>query len=307
MVTIGLPFCNDRRTLAHAIRSVFAQTMTDWQLVLVDDGSSDGSLELAKSVRDERVRVVSDRQNRGLPSRLNQIAALADSDYLARMDADDLMHPERLACQLDRLRQKPALDLVDSGLLSIDEFDQPTGQRCCHPLNISRRRILTGHVPVHASILARTEWFRANRYDARFRRAQDLELWCRVLSRRPLAVERLPRPLYFVREAVGTTYSKVRANCGARREILRRHGRCLVGWPRTQLALATVQLKRLVHWGANLCGVHHRLVVCRNRPLSDRERQAWSAVIAQILRTRVPGLDDCQRQMMLEAGQSRAA
>src|SRR3954468_15780628 len=99
-VTIGLPFVNSGETLPNAIRSVFAQTYDDWELILCDDGSTDISLEIARSVRDARVRVLSDGKNVGLPCRLNQIAAVARGEMLARMDADDLMHPNRIAAQV---------------------------------------------------------------------------------------------------------------------------------------------------------------------------------------------------------------
>src|SRR5438045_1632919 len=93
LVSIGISFQNARATLADAVRSVLAQTCRDWELLLVDDGSSDGSLELARRIEHPRIQVISDGVNQGLASRLNQIALLARGTYLARMDADDLMHP----------------------------------------------------------------------------------------------------------------------------------------------------------------------------------------------------------------------
>ena len=76
-ITIRILFHNCEQTLADAIRSVFAQTFHNWALILVDDGSIDGSLEIARKVSDSRVCVISDGVNKGLPSRLNQIARLA--------------------------------------------------------------------------------------------------------------------------------------------------------------------------------------------------------------------------------------
>ena len=103
-VTIGIPFLNARRTLADAVRSVFAQTHGDWELLLVDDGSTDGSSDVVRQLLDPRVRLLADGVTLGLCARLNQIAAAARGAYLARMDADDLMHPERIARQLEHLR-----------------------------------------------------------------------------------------------------------------------------------------------------------------------------------------------------------
>jgi hypothetical protein len=99
-ITVGLPFWNNERTLEAAIRSVQAQTIPDWVLLVVNDGSRDDSAAIVRSFRDPRIRLVDDGEHRGLVYRLNQIAALAASPFLARMDADDLMHPQRLERQL---------------------------------------------------------------------------------------------------------------------------------------------------------------------------------------------------------------
>src|SRR5699024_7083751 len=102
MITIGIPFFTDESYLDMAIRSIINQTYQDWVLLLVDDGSSDGSLGIAKKYeeKDSRISVISDGENKKLPYRLNQIAQLTKTPYLARMDADDIMHPERIEKQL---------------------------------------------------------------------------------------------------------------------------------------------------------------------------------------------------------------
>src|SRR3990172_8588478 len=93
LLTIGISFYNAERTLGDAIRSVFAQNICEWELILIDDGSKDRSLNIAKAIVDPRVRVISDGKRMTLAPRLNQIAALAKAPLLARMDADDFMHP----------------------------------------------------------------------------------------------------------------------------------------------------------------------------------------------------------------------
>ena len=99
-ITIGIPFYNAEVYLADAIRSIFAQTYQEWELILVDDGSTDSSLEIARSVKDSRVRVIADGVNRRLPYRLNQITAEAKYDLIGRMDADDIISPVRFEKQL---------------------------------------------------------------------------------------------------------------------------------------------------------------------------------------------------------------
>src|SRR5579872_3545287 len=124
-VTIGIPFYNAEQTFADAIRSIFTQTFRDWELLLVDDGSTDGSLAIAQAVQDTRVHVYYDGHRRGLASRLNQIAELARGEYLARMDADDLMHPERLARQIEALLKHAPADLVASAIYELDDQGSP--------------------------------------------------------------------------------------------------------------------------------------------------------------------------------------
>ncbi|MCL2744938.1 MAG: glycosyltransferase family 2 protein, partial [Planctomycetaceae bacterium] len=127
-VSIGISFLNNKRTLVHAIRSVFAQTIDDWELLLVDDGSSDGSLEIAQSVKDPRVRVLHDGQRRYLAARLNQIAAEAKYELVARMDADDIMFTERLEIQR-RLFADSKINLVSSPACIINDANKIIGYR----------------------------------------------------------------------------------------------------------------------------------------------------------------------------------
>ena len=117
-ITIAIPFLNAEKYLVDAIRSVFAQTHTDWELLLIDDGSTDKSLEIAHSIKDSRVRVISDGFNKKLASRLNEITDIASHELIARMDADDLMSPDRLKIQLEILKSHPEIDLVSCGLYS---------------------------------------------------------------------------------------------------------------------------------------------------------------------------------------------
>ncbi len=95
-----------KNILEDAIKSVLAQTFQDWELILVDDGSTDRSLEIARSFVDSQIRIISDGYNRRLPYRLNQIISEAKYDIIARMDADDLMAVDRLEKQIKVLNEK---------------------------------------------------------------------------------------------------------------------------------------------------------------------------------------------------------
>jgi glycosyltransferase involved in cell wall biosynthesis len=197
-VTIGISFKNPGEFFSLALQSVFAQTYSDWELILVDDGSNDGSFEFAEGIDDPRVRVVRDGQNRGLNIRLNQMVALARGRFFFRMDADDIMHPERVARQVRVLEREGADTVVGSACYSIDKSSAIVG----HRLGVTRQ--LSGFEAIgsfyHPTVAASTEWFRQNPYAEVFPyfRAEDAELWCRTTGHTRFVV--LSERLMFYRE-----------------------------------------------------------------------------------------------------------
>ena len=223
-ITVGIPIYNAAPYLADAIRSVFAQTYQDWELILVDDGSKDASLEIAKSVSDPRVRVISDGQNRRLPYRLNQIVAEAKYDYIARMDADDLISPYRLERQLKILSENPDIDIVSTGVCSLTNDDVPVGMRLYNnkPELTLKDMLLGQSGVVHASVLARKSWFERNRYDETQQLTEDYELWVRAFLKRDFNIWLLAEPLYYYREEGNVTAAKILRAYTSQREVLRK-------------------------------------------------------------------------------------
>src|SRR5690554_2768735 len=206
MITIGIPFYNDEKYLELAIKSVIKQTCIGFNLILIDDGSSDRSLEIAKKYEslDHRIKVYSDGLNKKLAARLNEIANLAQTKYLARMDADDIMHPERIEKQLKILEQNPEIDVLGSNAYSIDDNDNIQGIRM--KIDNNEFKLLDCKSFIHPSIIAKTTWFRANPYDEKMVKAQDYELWQRTLSKSVFKV--YTEPLLFYREFGGNYYKK---------------------------------------------------------------------------------------------------
>ncbi|MEW5956402.1 MAG: glycosyltransferase family A protein [Chloroflexota bacterium] len=295
-VSIGLPFYNNEQTLADAIRSVFAQTFSDWELILIDDGSFDGSLSIAQAVDDPRVRVLSDPANKGLSFRLNQITALAQGTYIARMDADDLMHPERLAYQIHYLETHPGVDLVGTGTYTIDAACQPVGLRGVGVLEVKPQAVLNGKFMIHPTVVGRADWFRRNPYRESYRRSQDVELWCRTGQYSNFA--NLPALLYFYRE--GTVTSKREAaylhsyleSSRSIRKTLLTYGPPIVGWPRALFLILESQLKDAIYRCFTALGKQNILLQQRNKPLSEPEQTVALTVIDKIRQTPAPGLSE---------------
>lgn len=212
MVTIGIPIFNAEATLLETVQSVIAQSVTDWELILIDDGSRDRSLSIAKSINDPRVRVLSDGVNKGLPTRLNQIVDEAKYDFIMRMDADDLMHPQRLEKQLKVLQENESIDLVCTGLYSVTNQLELKGARNSlipHPLTLAD--VVNGYCQiVHASILVRKSWYLRNRYNPASKRIEDYELFVTAASRGDLRVKAMDEYLYVYREEGNVQFNKLK-------------------------------------------------------------------------------------------------
>lgn len=287
LVTIGLPFVNDSGTLASAIRSIFAQTYQDWELILVDDGSLDGSRDIALSITDPRVVVLSDGVNRGLPARLNQIASLARGKYVARMDADDLMHPERIALQVRFLESHAAADIAGTGAVLIDRAGVPFAKRPPR-FRSAPMAVLRSSQLVHSSIMGKTKWFQGHPYSDAYPRAEDHELWCRAWQS-GAAITELKECLLFYRYEFNLA-RHVGSYNGDRR-LLHDYGPRFLGRPMT-LALRMYMDTKIAFWSvASTAGIGNRIQALRHAPLSSEERVKAQQVLSDIERVKLPGYE----------------
>lgn len=292
-MTIGIPFYNAERFLADAIRSIFAQTYQDWELLLVDDGSSDKSLQIARSVDDPRVRVLSDGRNRKLPYRLNQITSEARYDIIGRMDADDIISPNRFEKQMVILRDYKEIDLVTTGVCSLTDDNIPIGVRCGSPNGgLTGRRLLLGRCAVvHAAMLGRKEWFQRNPYNDQLPRAQDHELWVRAFSNNDFRLHILGEALYYYREEGNVAKNKLLGAYRSQRYLCKEYGHLSF----SPLELSALTLKS--YFKATLVGIlaafnkTNFLLSRRNQPLDDKLLSQFNREIKVVLDTEVPGLD----------------
>lgn len=285
-VSIGIPFYNSEATLAEAIQSVFAQTFTDWELILMDDGSTDRSLRIAESVRDARVHIVSDGCNCGLPYRLNQMTQLSRGEYIARMDADDLMHPHRIAAQVAFLDAHSEVDLVDTAIFSMDTNGRLAGVRGLTPLTPTPEAALRGALLLHPTVCGRARWFRENPYDPLCIRAQDHELWCRTVAHTTFA--RICEPLHYYREGRVNLANYLRS---ARddRTIIRTYGRMFLSRWRVWRLLCASWMKGHLYRVLTPLRADRLLVALRNQRISPKAERQGLAVLQNILSTSVPG------------------
>lgn len=184
LVSVLLPVYNGERYLVSAVESVLRQTFGDFELLILDDGSTDGTARICErlAARDARVHVRR-RENRGLVPTLNELIAMARGDLLARMDADDLCLPERFARQIDFLCDHPDVVCVGSDVEMIDE----AGRLLTHlalPLSDAdiQEASLSGHTSLfHPAVMMRAHVVRqVGGYRDEFYTAEDLDLWLRL-------------------------------------------------------------------------------------------------------------------------------
>ncbi len=164
-VTVAMPIYNAGKYLRAAVMSIVGQTFTDWELLIIDDGSTDGAIDSIADIGDGRIRILSDGKNKGLAARLNEAIAMARGRYLARMDQDDISYPERLMRQVAALDAAPQIDLLGARAITIDENDDMVG---IFPCRLTHEEICAhpwmGFYLPHPTWLGRIEWFRSHRY-----------------------------------------------------------------------------------------------------------------------------------------------
>jgi hypothetical protein len=200
LVSVVLPVYNGERWLREAVASVLTQTLEGFEVVAVNDGSTDASgrilAELTAS--DPRVRSIESPSNRGLIETLNRGFGEARGRYVARLDADDVALPERLERQVAAFERDPGLGLVASAYWRLDASGKRTLRRAPAEDTAIRWRMLLGNPWCHSSMMIRRSLLEAEPgpYGSAYRHAEDFELWVRLLRRSRGATLREPLVVY---------------------------------------------------------------------------------------------------------------
>jgi len=181
-----MPVLNGGAHLRTAIESVLAQRGPSFELLVIDDGSTDGSLELAEGFGDPRIRVIRNARRAGLSAALNVGLGHASGEFVARLDADDVAHPDRLERQVDYLRRHQRVALLGSQARLIDESGTSLGlvERPCEEASI-RWYSMFDNPFIHSSVMFRRAAVVADfgGYDESLRLCEDWALWGRILER----------------------------------------------------------------------------------------------------------------------------
>ena len=181
LVTVVMSVHNGAATLGPAIRSLLWQTFTGWELLLLNDGSSDATSHIGRHFQDPRIQVIDESQQKGLAARLNQCIDRARGKYVARMDADDIAYPERFERQVRYLESHPDVDLLGHGAVLFKGRGELIGlyPRLRDHEDICRRP-WWGFPLAHPTWMGRRAWFAHHRYDETLSKGQDQDLLLRA-------------------------------------------------------------------------------------------------------------------------------
>lgn len=179
VISVAMPVYNGESYLAEAIDSILAQTFTNFELIIINDGSTDGSLDILRSYEkcDARIHLIS-RENRNLVATLNEIIDLAQGLWIARMDQDDIALPHRFERQLEWLNQTGG-DICGSGVKFFGTSDRRTLQ---HPQSNEaiNMALLFGCSFAHPTVMMKTSLVKRLRYDDVWEKCEDYDLWERA-------------------------------------------------------------------------------------------------------------------------------
>lgn len=214
-VTVLMSVYNAMAYLDQAMAGVLGQTLTDFELLVIDDGSSDGSAECLAgwAGRDNRVRVLTNQTNLGLIRSLNRGLDQARAPFIARQDADDVSLPQRLEAQMAFLAGHPAVGVVGSSVTLIDERGRTLGP---NPKPMSdpgiRAMMLVRTAFVHGTVIMRRSLIEGLglRYDRAMLHAEDYDFFSRFLLASQGANLAEPQLLYRIHgESIGSKYTDI--------------------------------------------------------------------------------------------------
>jgi glycosyltransferase involved in cell wall biosynthesis len=178
VISVILPTYNNDQYLLSALKSILNQTFSDFELIVINDGSTDNTAKILSRIHDSRLKIITHQQNQGKVASCNQGINLAQGEFIARMDGDDLIHPQKFAAQVNYLRQHPQVVMVGT------RMKRMCGRTYRYPLDHEtiRTSFLVENVISQPSVMWRRAFFITHQlyYNPHFDIAEDYDLWTRV-------------------------------------------------------------------------------------------------------------------------------
>ena len=202
LISVVIPVFNGERTIQETIESVLNQTCSDFEIIVINDGSQDSTLQIVSNISDPRLRVLT-YPNAGLAVSRNRGITEATGEYVAFLDADDLWTPDKLEAQLNRLQENPKAAVAYSWTDFIDEsggFVRPAAHFTISG-NVFTRLLLTNFLDNGSNpLICRQALIEVGGLDESLKAAEDWDLYLRLAARYPFVVVTSPQVLYRVSE-----------------------------------------------------------------------------------------------------------
>lgn len=274
LVTVTIPCYDDTDTLPIAMASLLAQSIQDWECVIVDDGSASPVEPIVARFGDDRFRVHTFSRNRGRPVARQKATEMARGEFICMLDADDWYYPDKLERQLRILREDPSLAAVSSALAVVDDAGELTGVRSFAHGELTVRTAGWDRPPrlSFPSTMLRCEVAKSARFDPRLVRAEDPEYLTKALAGRRYATTR--RVGYAYREQYSPeAVREALVSFRCQRLAFAKH------FPRAPVHFAARAAANLVKTGiyrlALATGGGRWLFERRNRPPTPRQRRVF--------------------------------
>jgi glycosyltransferase involved in cell wall biosynthesis len=179
-ITVLMPVYNAEKYLREAIESILKQTFTDFEFLIVDDGSTDNSLTIARTYQDQRIKILQNEKNLGLIATLNKGLQIAQGEYIARMDADDISLPRRLELQSRFMDAHPNVGVCGTWTKTFGESEYvnkySSDSDTIKATFLFRTDLAHPTAMLRAALFQKNNWY----YDEAYSHAEDYELWTRI-------------------------------------------------------------------------------------------------------------------------------
>jgi glycosyltransferase involved in cell wall biosynthesis len=208
-ITVLMPVYNAEKYILEAVNSILNQTYRDFILIIINDGCTDGTMGIINSIYDPRIQIINNEENIKLIATLNKGLALVETEFVARMDADDFSFPERLEVQLAFMRANPDVGACGTWYDNIlaDGTERKGGRYLPYHEEILFKNLYQLHI-IHGTTLMRMSVIRENnlRFDASFPHAEDYDFFSRMAKVSKL--HNVQQSLYKIRHHVENVSKK---------------------------------------------------------------------------------------------------
>jgi len=289
VVSVIIPAYNQAHYLAFALRSVLAQTLAEWEAIVVDDGSTDNTREVAASFNDARIRYIH-QANQGLSGARNTGVRAAQSEYLAFLDSDDELTPEFLQTCVGALKADRALGAVHTATQFIDQSGNVLPHADAQPLmgDAFQQKLRQGGFFPPVSVVAKADCVReAGLFDTKLTSLEDWDVWLRIVQRHPM--RGLPQPLVRYRVYPGSMSTNAPRMQANRLAVIAKH----VGKPGDDPATWSAEKREMYGYAYRVSALEH---------LQQHQSEATWSLLNQAMTVWPPLLDQLDTYYELACG-----